>query len=231
MNKAFDSSTIELLCDQNTFAAKLAAVKAFIFDWDGVFTNGEKDFELQSRFNEIDSMGANLLRFAFYLKNKHLPLAAIISGENNKAAFTFTNRECFHSNYFKIANKIDAAKHFCLTRNCTLDQMAFVFDDVLDLSIASQCGIRIFIARDSAPAFHDYILKNNLADLVVKADSGSNPVRLICEFLIVAYGLFDEVISQRVAYSDNYKNYIDLRRGVKPVYYTLKEGKISETTI
>lgn len=231
MNKAFDNATIKLVGNHDSIVTKLNEVKAFIFDWDGVFTTGEKDFELQSRFNEIDSMGTNLLRFAFYLKNKHLPLSAIISGENNKAAFTFTNRECFHSNYFKIANKIDAALHFCLTHNCTLSQLAFVFDDVLDFSIASQCGLRVFISRDSAPALSDYVIKNNLADIIIKADAGSNPVRHICEFLIDAYGLFDEVIAQRVSYSVNYKNYIDLRRSIKPVYYTVKNGTITETTI
>lgn len=231
MNKVFENSAVKFLLKKEDLEVKLNSIKAFIFDWDGVFTNGEKDFELQSRFNEIDSMGTNLLRFSYYLKHKHLPLAAVISGENNKAAFTFTNRECFHSNYFKIANKIDAARHFCLTHNCTLQQIAFVFDDVLDLSIAKECGLRIFIARKSAPLFQQYVLENNLADIIVYADEINQPVRFICEVLIAIYGLFNEVISQRTIYSENYKNYIDLRRSIKPVYFTLIEGKISETTI
>lgn len=231
MNKNFDPNTVKLISSEQILVSKLNAVKAFVFDWDGVFTSGEKDFELQSRFNEIDSMGTNLLRFAYYLKNKHLPLAAIISGENNKAAFTFTNRECFHSNYFKVANKIDAARHFCLTHNCTLDQLAFVFDDVLDLSIAEQCGLRIFISRRSAPLFSDYVIKNNLADIVIQVEANSNPVRLICELLIDLYGLFDEVIAQRVIYSNNYKNYIEMRRAIHPIYHTVKDGKLIETTV
>lgn len=231
MNKVFENSGIKIVGDEKELISKLNSVKSFIYDWDGVFTNGEKDFELQSRFNEIDSMGTNLLRFAYYLKNKHLPLSAIISGENNKAAFTFTNRECFHSNYFKVANKIDAATHFCLSHSCKMNEIAFVFDDVLDLSVAAKCGLRIFISRHSSPAFHDYVIKNNLADIIVNASQTQNPVRLICEFLIDAYGLFDAVISQRISYSDHYKNYIEFRRTIKPVYFTVKEGKITETTV
>lgn len=231
MNKNFDPKSIQLISSEQVVVSKLNAIKAFVFDWDGVFTTGEKDFELQSRFNEIDSMGTNLLRFAYYLKHKHPPLAAIISGENNKAAFTFTNRECFHANYFKIANKIDAARHFCLTHNCTLDQLAFVFDDVLDLSIAEQCGLRIFISRRSAPLFSEYVIKNNLADIVIHVEPDSNPVRLLCELLIDLFGLFDEVISQRVIYSENYKNYIEMRRAIKPIYHTVKDGKLTETTV
>lgn len=225
------NSNIKFICSKEEIVSKLNSVKAFVFDWDGVFTSGEKDFELQSRFNEIDSMGTNLLRYAYYLKHHHLPLAAIISGENNKAAFTFTNRECFHSSYFKIANKIDAAKHFCLTHNCELKQIAFVFDDVLDLSIAKHCGLRVFISRKSAPYFSDYVLKNNLADIVVDGEATDNPVRLICETLIHTYGLFDEVITQRVEFSESYKNYLSFRKSVSPVYFTAIEGKISETKI
>lgn len=226
-----EATNIKFICSKDVVISKLDAVKAFVFDWDGVFTSGEKDFELQSRFNEIDSMGTNLLRYAHYLKNHHLPLASIISGENNKAAFTFTNRECFHTNYFKIANKIDAAKHLCLTHNLELKNLAFIFDDVLDLSIAKHCGLRIFISRNSAPYFSDYVLKNNLADIVVNGETTNHPVRLICETLIHLYGLFDEVITQRVEFSESYKNYLSFRKAVSPVYYTVLEGRISETKI
>ena len=59
---------------------KLKQVKAFVFDWDGVFTDAGKDHLLQSRFNEADSMGVNLLRFSYYLKHKAIPVTAIISG-------------------------------------------------------------------------------------------------------------------------------------------------------
>lgn len=222
---------IKLLCSKKIFDQRLKAVKAFVFDWDGVFTSGEKDFELQSCFNEIDSMGTNLLRFAYYLIHKHHPLTAIISGENNRAAFTFTNRECLHANYYKISHKIEAARHFCLTHNCTMNQIAFVFDDVLDLSIAEQCGLRIFISRSSAPFFSEYVIKNKLADIIVFAEPGQNSVRLISEFLINAYGMFNHTISQRAKFTDTYKNYISLRKEIKPVFYTSIKGNVSETKI
>lgn len=224
-------SNIKLLCTKASLKAKLKLTKAFVFDWDGVFTNGKKDFELQSRFNEIDSMGTNLLRFAYYFKYRHHPFTAIISGENNKAAFTFTKRECLHGNYFKIANKIDAARHFCLSHKITLKELAFVFDDVLDLSIAEKCGLRIFISRDCAPYLNNYVVKNKLADIIIDASAESNPVRHICEYLINAYGVYDEVISQRVKYSVTYDNYIRMRREIQPKFFTVTDKIIFETTI
>lgn len=224
-------SSIQLLCTKAKLTSKLKQTKAFVFDWDGVFTNGEKDFELQSRFNEIDSMGTNLLRFAYYFKYRHHPFTAIISGENNKAAFTFTKRECFHGNYFKISNKIDAARHFCLSHKISLNEIAFVFDDVLDLSIAEKCGIRIFIARDSAPMLTKYVIKNKLADIIVNGSVAQQPVRLLCEFLINLYGVYDEVISQRIKYSVTYDNYIRMRREINPQFFTLKDGHVMPANV
>ncbi len=52
-----------------------------MFDWDGVFTGADKDHLLQSRFNEADSVGINLLWFSYYLNHKELPTTTIISGE------------------------------------------------------------------------------------------------------------------------------------------------------
>ena len=96
---------------------KLANIKAFVFDWDGVFNNAQKDAGGSSNFNEADSMGTNLLRFGYFLQKQLLPLTAIISGEKNEAAFYFCNREHFTSSYYKIPNKIEAINHFCRQNN------------------------------------------------------------------------------------------------------------------
>ena len=100
----------EFIIPEASLIEKMKHIKAFVFDWDGVFTDAGKDHLLQSRFSEADSMGTNLLRFSYYLNHKELPTTAIISGEKNSAAFTFVDRERFHSSYSKFANKIDAAK-------------------------------------------------------------------------------------------------------------------------
>ena len=47
---------------------RLDKIKAFVFDWDGVFNNGAKDSEGASPFNEVDAMGTNLLRFNHHLR-------------------------------------------------------------------------------------------------------------------------------------------------------------------
>jgi 3-deoxy-D-manno-octulosonate 8-phosphate phosphatase (KDO 8-P phosphatase) len=207
---------------------KLKHVKAFVFDWDGVFTDGGKDHLLQSRFNEVDSMGTNLLRFSYYLNHKTIPTTAIISGEKNTAAFTFVDRERFHTSYSKFANKLDATKHLCESYGLQPNQICYVFDDVLDLSLAEVCGLRIFISRNGNPLFNEYVIKHFLADYVTGASSGNFAVREACELLMGLNGNFNEVITERKIFSQTYSNYLALRKATTPIYYTFQDGKVVE---
>lgn len=210
----------EFILPEATLMEKMKHIKAFVFDWDGVFTDASKDHLLQSRFSEADSMGTNLLRFSYYLNHQALPATAIISGEKNSAAFTFVDRERFHASYSKFANKIDAAKHFCHSHHIKLNEIAYVFDDVLDLGLAEECGLRIFIPRDANPLFNEYVLKHHLADYTTGATSGKGSVREACELLIGLNGNYETVISERAKFSNAYKSYLELRKQTAPVYYT-----------
>src|SRR6201998_4690564 len=94
-------------------AQKLQRIKAYIFDWDGVFNDAHKQYDNSSSFSETDSMGINLLRFAHYLKNDRSAPIAIMSGEQNKTAFYFAQREHFNAVYYKIKHKEMALQHLC----------------------------------------------------------------------------------------------------------------------
>jgi 3-deoxy-D-manno-octulosonate 8-phosphate phosphatase (KDO 8-P phosphatase) len=53
-----------LVASAGELRARLAGVRAFLFDWDGVFNTGLKSDGSPSGFSEADSMGTNLIRFA-----------------------------------------------------------------------------------------------------------------------------------------------------------------------
>lgn len=207
---------------------KLKHVKAFVFDWDGVFTDGNKDHLLQSHFSEVDSMGTNLLRFSYFLNHKIIPTTAIISGEKNSAAFTFVDRERFHASYSKFANKLEATKHLCEISGLQTNEICYMFDDVLDLSLAEVCGVRIFISRKANPLFNEYVIKHQLADYVTGASSGNGAVREACELLMGLNGNFNEVITERKNFSETYSKYLVLRKTTVPIYYTSQEGEVVE---
>lgn len=221
----------EFLTNPSLISNKLSKLKAFVFDWDGVFNNAEKNESGSSNFNEADSMGTNLLRFSHYTTNNTLPIAAIISGEKNNQSFFFTTREHFHSCYFKIPNKIEALNHLCTDKNIQPEEVCYFFDDVLDLSIAQKCGLRIMINRKAGVLFKEYVRKNNLADYITANDGSSYGVREACELVMGIAGNFDECIKMRTNYDETYKTYISLRNKQETKFYTLTETGIKTAKI
>lgn len=221
----------QFISPEATIIEKLKHVKAFVFDWDGVFTNASKDANLQSEFNEADSMGSNLLRFSYFLNNKDIPITAIISGENNKAAFTFVHRERFHLSYSKCANKLTATEHLCKEFNIEPNEICFVFDDVLDLSLAEVCGVRIFIPRNANPLLNQYVIKHKLADYITGSQCGQFAVREACELLIGLNGNYEEVITQRKQFSESYNNYLSLRKSTEPQYFFTEDEIIKPLSL
>lgn len=208
-------------------ADRLKNAKAFIFDWDGVFNNGFKQGQAGSGFNEVDSMGTNLLRFSHFLKNKQLPLTAIISGEKNESAQFFANREHFDFAFYKIAHKIDALNFICKEKNIDPKEVVYFFDDVLDLSIAKICGLRIMIGKKATTLFTNYCIKNNLVDYVTANDGMNHGVREACEMLMTLNGNFDEALSIRTDYLEPYVTYINKRNALETLVYTKdKSGAI-----
>jgi 3-deoxy-D-manno-octulosonate 8-phosphate phosphatase (KDO 8-P phosphatase) len=210
---------------------KLSAVKAFVFDWDGVFNNGVKDEHGSSAFSEVDAMGTNLLRFNYYLRTGETPVIAIMSGEQNKAAFLLAKREHFHAVYYKIAHKIKALDHLCNTHHIKPSEVAFIFDDVLDFSVAQVCGLRIMVSRVCNPLLLDFAEKNKLADYVTFADGGNHAVRESVELLTGISGKYKETIEHRVQYSKDYSQYLEARNKPQPIFYTSIESEITEQTI
>jgi 3-deoxy-D-manno-octulosonate 8-phosphate phosphatase (KDO 8-P phosphatase) len=211
-------------------AFKLKNIKAFIFDWDGVFNNGEKDEKGSSTFSEIDSMGPNLLRFAYWIKTDKLPVTAILSGEQNSAAFYLSKREHFTSCYYKIANKALALEHFCTQYNIKVGEIAFVFDDVLDLTVSRVVGLRIFINRQASasPLFDNFVRKNKLADYITASGSGNFAVREACELMIGLQGIYNKVVTERMNYTSSYKKYTDLRNLIPTSFFTTQDETIVE---
>jgi 3-deoxy-D-manno-octulosonate 8-phosphate phosphatase (KDO 8-P phosphatase) len=209
-----------------SFSEKLANVKAFIFDWDGVFNDGYKDHQASSNFSEVDAMGTNLLRFSRWIKRKSMPFTAIMSGEKNQLSFQFTQREHFHQAYFKVVNKIHAFDHFVKLHSLKPEEVAFVFDDVLDLSIASVAGLRILVNRKSNPLFVKYAVDNKLADYVTAASSGNFAVRETCELIMGAAGNYNQVVENRFKFSDDYRKYLEERQQIETAYFTWKDNVI-----
>lgn len=201
-------------------ARKLQKVKAFVLDWDGVFNDGSKQNHQGSGFSEPDAMGTNMLRFSYWLKTQELPLTAIITGEENEAAHYLAQREHFTSLYFKASNKIKSFEHLLATHQLKASEVAFVYDDVLDLAVAAKCGVRINAHRASNPMFTEYLKENSLTDYMTSQPGGKQAVREACELMISLMGNYGEAIAHRTNFSDTYKSYLSQRQQVEMQLWT-----------
>ncbi len=195
---------------------RLARTKAVLFDWDGVFNNGFKDAEGGSPFSEVGSMGVNLLRFALWLRNGSLPKAAIITGQHNPYSERFAQRERLHGVYMGFTNKPEAFDAFLKQHDLKADEVAFFFDDVLDLPVAARCGLRIMIGSPVTAWLVEQAIARGEVDMVTANSGGDNGLREATDAVIALLGNGTDVIDHRVEYSETYQRYLRERQAVVP---------------
>ncbi|HMO63172.1 MAG TPA: hypothetical protein PKC39_13350 [Ferruginibacter sp.] len=209
-----------------TLKQKLKQVKAFIFDWDGVFNNGHKNIDGHSSFSEADSMGINMMRFSHYLLYKKMPVTAVITGESNLLAQSFARREYFDAVYYKVPDKQKALLHLCNQHKLSPADVMFVFDDVLDLSVAKLAGCRFMVNRPASPMLTEYAVQNRLVDYITQFDGNSNAVREVSEVVMALGNNYNIAVDNRVKFSPAYKDYLAIRKSGNTILFTETEGKI-----
>jgi 3-deoxy-D-manno-octulosonate 8-phosphate phosphatase (KDO 8-P phosphatase) len=216
----------EFISSPTTLKQKLKQIKALVFDWDGVFNDGRKNLEGHSSFSETDSMGVNMMRFSYFLQHKHLPPTAIITGENNQLAFSFAKREHLNNVYYKAAHKEHALMHLCEQHRISPADVLFVFDDVLDFSVAKLAGVRFMIGRKSNPLLHEFAAERRLVDYITRNSGNENGVREVSEIVMSMSNNFDVALELRMKYAEAYKDYITLRNKGETQFFTTKENGI-----
>lgn len=215
--RIFGALGTRFLKPPDMLARQLQGIRALVFDWDGVFNDGWKDAQGGSPFSEVDSMGVNLLRFALWTANKHLPPSAILTGQHNPLAEGFAMREHLDHIYMGFNNKPDAFSQFLATHKLEGKHVAFFFDDVLDIAVARQCGVRVQLRRHAAPMFENYVTKKGDADLLTRHSGGEHGLREACEALISLMGRWNDVVDQRVQFSEGYQKYLSDRKAVRTI--------------
>ena len=231
LQKQLEKDGAQFILPLEELVHKLKNSKALIFDWDGVFHSGYKDESSSSSFSEADSMGVNMLRFAYYLINKEIPYTAIITGENNKTAFYWGNREHLNDVFYKIKDKVEILNWLEQYRGIKKEEVLFAFDDILDLSMAKECGVRFLINRSASYALHKFCIQNNLCDYVSANDGGNHAVREISELIISLLGNWDAVVNERIKFNNLYAPYITMRQKIKTNFYTLENNPVIEKKV
>ena len=214
----FRAGGASLVAPVGDIRARLSGVRAFLFDWDGVFNTGRKSEGSPSGFSEADSMGTNLLRFAWWLRDHgSLPCTGILTGQDNPTAVRLAERERFQAVYRGFLNKRAALDDIQSRFDIRPEQICFLFDDVLDLGVAGQCGLRILVRNGGAPLLAEHAQAEGLCEYVTGREGGAHAVRETAELLLGLTGDYQRVVTERASHSDLYRSYLDQRSAGAPV--------------
>jgi 3-deoxy-D-manno-octulosonate 8-phosphate phosphatase (KDO 8-P phosphatase) len=214
----FRAGGASMIASPGDMRARLAGVRAFLFDWDGVFNSGLKSEGSTSGFTEADSMGTNLLRFAWWLRDQgSLPFTGILTGQHNPTAVRLAERERFQAVYRGFLNKRAALEDIRNRFDIRPEQVCFLFDDVLDLAVAEQCGVRILVRNGGAPLLARHVEHQGLCEYVTGREGGAHAVRETAELLLGLTGDYRRVVTERASHSEVYRSYLDQRNRNEPV--------------
>jgi len=167
-------------------------IKVLIFDVDGVLTDGQlyflpqtgsdgKQYGLEFKgFTAHDGLGITLARLG------GLRVGLITKRESATVAFCANDLK-LEFVYQGQARKINAVNDILVRAGITLDELAYVGDDVVDLPVMRVCGLSIATAnaRTQAKVAAHYITPN---------PGGHGAGRDAIDFILSAHGKLDSSI-------------------------------------
>jgi len=131
-----------------TLTERARRVKVLLFDVDGVLTNGDitiipnaegKGTEVKS-FSAHDGLGISLARLA------GLKIGFVTKRNSQVVAIRARDLKIDHV-YQGQSHKMEAVNQILAAENCTLEELAYVGDDIIDLPVMRVVGLAIAVAN------------------------------------------------------------------------------------
>jgi 3-deoxy-D-manno-octulosonate 8-phosphate phosphatase (KDO 8-P phosphatase) len=169
--------------DVRTRAAKIRLV---VLDVDGVLTDGKLFFDEQGReykaFHARDGHGLKLLRSTGVE-------TAIISGRKSASVSRRMENLGIDRVFQGVEDKLPVLQVICAQQGLSLDQVAYVGDDLLDLAVMRRVGLGVAVADA-----HFSLLA--VAHWQTGQAGGQGAVREVCDLIMDAQGTLAEVIGR-----------------------------------
>jgi 3-deoxy-D-manno-octulosonate 8-phosphate phosphatase (KDO 8-P phosphatase) len=151
-----------------------STIKLALFDVDGVLTDGTLIYgetgEQTKAFNALDGHGLKMLRQSGIE-------VAIISARNSLALQARLNDLGIRHSYLGVSDKRTVFSNLITDLGINADQCAFTGDDVIDLPVMMECGLKLSVQNG-------HFITQNFADWVTPVDGGQGAVRAICDVLL-----------------------------------------------
>jgi 3-deoxy-D-manno-octulosonate 8-phosphate phosphatase (KDO 8-P phosphatase) len=173
-----------------TAESRAKNIKVLIFDVDGVLTDGQifvipnaDGHGIEAKgFAAHDGLGISLGRLGGLR-------IGIITKRNSQTVAIRANDLKLEFVYQGQAHKMNAIKDILARTGYTLDQLAYVGDDIIDLPVMRECGLSIATAnaRKEVKAAAHYVTPN---------PGGFGGGRDAIDFILTAQGTLEKVIEQ-----------------------------------
>jgi 3-deoxy-D-manno-octulosonate 8-phosphate phosphatase (KDO 8-P phosphatase) len=166
--------------------ARLKRIKFIVSDVDGVLTDGSMGFDGEGRpfrfFQVRDGLGLALWRLG---GGKAALVSRLGSPALDAVAKQWKCDEC-HAN---VGDKVEVCRGIAERHGITLEEMAFLGDDLVDLPAMETVGLGVAVADATGPV-------RAAADLVLDTDGGHGALRHLVECLLDAHGRLDETLEK-----------------------------------
>lgn len=166
--------------------SKLKRIKLLLLDVDGVLTDGGiiyNDNGSETKiFNVKDGLGIRLIMEA----GIHL---GIVTGRRSNALYSRCKDLGINLIYDGVGNKVDVLDALLDQTGVSAEEVAFIGDDLPDLTLMKKIGLSIAVGDA-----HKTILDN--VDMVTSAKGGHGAVREVCEAILKAKGLWEDILER-----------------------------------
>ena len=172
--------------NREELVARAAKVRLFIFDVDGVLTDGSLSYgaqgEMVKTFNVHDGLGIKLLQESGVK-------TAIISARITSITTARAKDLGIDFVHQGGPDKLTPFKALLNELGLEQDEVAFIGDDVVDLPLLRRVGFAVSVPNGRKEA-HQH------AHYITEAPGGRGAVREICEFVLRAQGSYERVMAQ-----------------------------------
>ena len=120
--------------------------------------------------------------------------------------------------------KGEALQHFLQEFNLKAHEVCYVYDDVLDLAVAREVGLRFCIGRLANPLFLGLVAGSGLADYITASQGDEHAVREICELLLGLMEIYPDVVQEFIDGQSEYLSFKKTLTSILMLSYTYKDG-------
>lgn len=179
-----DWQLVEQLLISNFKTSKSAQrINYLILDVDGVFTDGKivisKDGEFSKTFDMRDGMGLEIIR-------QHNVKLMVMTSENSKVVEQRMKKLKIKNVYLGVKDKYSFLEKICTEKNISPKEIAYIGDDINDLSNMLRCGWSFCPSNATKPIKYH-------ADITLNHKSAEGAIREASEFIINYNQRFDEL--------------------------------------